>query len=200
MNIKAMETTAVILMQVILIGYLVQAYLHQDMLRVLFVLLTITLILIPFGIAWYLSIDLPTGTKAAIALALLIHSAGGIARYYWIYAPWYDKIAHSISGLALGLIIFSVFLILNLRGVEVRPTGMYLGIIILVFLLGAIWEIGELFIDSIFHSSYNLGHTDTVFDMLSNTFGSLLAVAYARHLILTIPDGEKLSVILTRGR
>ncbi|MBR1368803.1 hypothetical protein RJ53_04470 [Methanocalculus chunghsingensis] len=200
MNIKAVEPAAVILMQIILIGYLVQAYLHRDMFRVLFVLLTITLILIPFGIAWYLSIDLPTGTKAAVALALLIHSAGGIARYYWIYAPWYDKIAHSISGFALGLIIFSIYLILSLRGVEVRPTGMYLGIIILVFLLGAVWEIGELFIDSIFHSSYNHGYTDTVFDMIANTIGSLLAVAYARHLTLTIPNGEKLSVILTRNR
>ncbi|MCP1715974.1 hypothetical protein J2T58_001848 [Methanocalculus alkaliphilus] len=200
MKIKAIESAAVILIQIILIGYLIQAYLHQDMLRVLFVLLTIALIILPFGIEWYLSIDLPTGTKGAVGLALLIHSAGGIARYYWIYAPWYDKIAHLASGFALGLIIFTVFCILSLRGVGVRPPGIYLGIIILVFLLGAVWEIGELFIDSIFQSSYNHGYIDTALDMLANTIGSLLAAAYAHHLILTIPDGEKLSFIIARDR
>ncbi len=56
-----------------------------------------------------MEVELIPGTKSLIALALLLHVAGGINRFSWLYSPFYDKLAHVISALALLLVVFCFF-------------------------------------------------------------------------------------------
>ncbi|MCQ1538889.1 hypothetical protein FTO68_07830 [Methanocalculus taiwanensis] len=159
-----------------------------DTTRLLVVIASMLLILLPSLSERLLSIKLPDGTKMAVAIALLFHVAGGINQYYWIYAPYYDKIAHCISGFALGLVLFSFFLYLAGKGIRMPLSNVYAGIILLVFCFGVFWEIIELSIDALIGSTYNLGVVDTFFDMAGNTLGSLGAVFYAKYVMQSMPS------------
>ena len=63
--------------------------------------------LIPYVAEKLLRISFPLGVKGMIPFALFMHTAGGIMRWYWeLSGIYYDKIAHMIGGIALGLVIF----------------------------------------------------------------------------------------------
>lgn len=81
-----------------------------DTFRLFFVLIpAFILSLVPLVVEYRMKVELIPGTKSLIALALLLHVAGGINRFYWLYSPLYDKLAHVISALALFLVVFSFF-------------------------------------------------------------------------------------------
>ena len=68
--------------------------------------------LIPYAAERLMRISIPFGVKLMIPFALFIHAAGGIMDWYWSPVfPWYDKAAHFISGLAVGLVVFVFFLV-----------------------------------------------------------------------------------------
>jgi hypothetical protein len=146
--------------------------------------------LLPVLTEWGLSVRLPPGVKTVIALALLLHAAGGINRWYWKFAPYYDKLAHVVAALALGLAIFSIFLVLDTWGISVRPSRIVAWIIILVVLFGGLWEIGEYSIDLLVRSSYNNGVIDSILDTVSNLTGLLFAVIYSWWILKQVPVGE----------
>ena len=63
--------------------------------------------MIPYIAEKLLRISFPLGVKAMIPFALFMHTAGGILRWYWEFSGiYYDKIAHMIGGIALGLVVF----------------------------------------------------------------------------------------------
>lgn len=164
-----------------------------DTTRLYVVIASMILILIPSLSERFLSIKLPVGTKLAVAVALLFHVAGGINQYYFVYAPYYDKIAHCISGFALGLVLFSFCLYLAGKGVRMPQPHVYGSIILLVFFFGVFWEMSELSIDALIGSTYNLGIVDTFFDMAGNTLGSLGAVFYAKSVMQSGPSDIDIS-------
>ena len=182
--------------ELVFLGFAYQAIVIDDTTRFYVVLTSMFLILVPLLFERKFKIRLPVGTKTMIAFALFLHVAGGINRWYWKFMPYYDKVAHVVSALALGLVIFSFFLLLDYWEIRVQPTHIYAGIFILVLLFGSIWEITEYYIDVLVKSSYNNGLTDSILDMISNTIGSFLAIAMAYYALRKVPDGETPSFLL----
>jgi hypothetical protein len=187
------------LFEIIFLGFAFQAVLIEDTTRFFVVLASMGIALIPLLIEWGLSVRLTPGVKTMIALALLLHMAGGINRWYWKFAPYYDKLAHVIAALALGLAILSFFLIISSRGITIRPSWIIGWIIILVIFIGGIWEIGEYSIDLLVRSSYNNGVMDSILDTISNLIGLGIAVWYSWWIMKWIPAGETPGYLIRRG-
>jgi VanZ family protein len=196
MNGRINEGYILLFFELLFIGFAFQAVLIEDTTRFYVVIASMLLILVPLLVERKLVIRLPAGTKTLIAFALFLHVAGGINRWYWKFMPYYDKLAHVVSAFALGLVIFSLFLLLNYWEIRIEPSHIYAWIFILVLIFGASWEIGEYYIDVLVKSSYNNGITDSIFDMISNTIGSLFAIAMARYAIMQVPKGESISSLL----
>jgi VanZ family protein len=197
MSGRAYEGYSLLFFELLFLGFTYQAVLIDDTTRFYVVIISMTLILVPLLFERYFAICLPAGTKTLIAFALFLHIAGGINRWYWKFMPYYDKVAHFFSALALGLVIFSFFLLLDYWEIRLQPSRMYAGIFIIVLIFGSCWEIGEYYIDVLVKSSYNNGLTDSILDLISNTLGSLIAIAMARHALRKAPVGENPSFLLT---
>jgi hypothetical protein len=200
MNRQQLEYAVLLAFEVIFLGFAVQAVLIEDTTRFYVVLISMALLLVPVLVEKKISITLPFGTKSAVALALFLHIAGGINRWYWKFMPYYDKLAHGVSALALGLLIFSFFLVLDYWEIRVRPSRILIWIFILVFLFGLSWEVSEYYIDVLVQSSYNNGIIDSILDMVSNTIGAIVVIAIAAHYLRSLPEGETPGSLLYPGQ
>jgi len=190
------EGYTLLFFELLFLGFAYQAVVIDDTTRFYVVIISMLLILVPLLAEKKFSISLPAGTKTLIAFALFLHVAGGINRWYWKFMPYYDKFAHVVSAFALGLVIFSFFLLLDYWEIRMRPSRIYAGIFIFVLVFGFSWEIGEYYIDVLVKSSYNNGITDSILDLISNTIGSLLAIAMAYHAMKQVPEGENPSFLI----
>jgi hypothetical protein len=197
MSGRAYEGYLLLFFELLFLGFAWQAVLIDDTTRFYVVLVSMILVLVPLFFERYFAIVLPAGTKTLIAFALFLHVAGGINRWYWKFMPYYDKVAHMVSALALGLVIFSFFLLLDYWEYRMPPFRIYAGIFLLVLIFGLCWEIGEYYIDVLVKSSYNNGITDSILDLISNTLGSFIAIVMARHALRKVPPGENPSYLLT---
>jgi hypothetical protein len=199
MKLRDFEYSILLLFEIIFIGFALQAVLIHDTTRFYVVLVSMIILLVPILFERWRSIRLPFGIKSAIAIALFLHMAGGINRWYWKYMPYYDKFAHVVSALALGLLIFAFFLVLDSWEIHVRPARILAGIFVLVFLFGFGWEISEYYIDLIVKSSYNNGVMDSILDSISNVIGALIAMLIAWYYMKHIPEGKTPGYLLQTG-
>ncbi len=200
MNQKTSEYAILLAFEILFLWFAIQAVLIDDTTRFYVVLVSMALLLVPVLAEKKIAITLPFGTKSTIALALFLHMAGGINRWYWKFMPYYDKLAHGVSALALGLLIFSFLLVLDYWEIRVRPSRILLLIFVLVFLFGLSWEVGEYYIDVLVQSSYNNGITDSILDIISNTIGSIVAVALASRYLKSLREGETPGSLLKPGQ
>jgi VanZ family protein len=113
--------------------------------------------------------------------------------------PYYDKLAHVVSAIALGLLIFAFFLVLDYWEIRIRPSRILAAIFVLVLLFGCGWEIGEYYIDLLVQSSYNNGVMDSILDCISNILGALVAMLIARYYLKSIPEGKTPGYLLQTG-
>lgn len=199
MNRRVNEEYILLFFELLFLGFAYQAIVIEDTTRFYVVIASMLLILVPLLAERKFAISLPAGTKALIAFALFLHVAGGINRWYWKFMPYYDKFAHIVSAFALGLVIFSFFLLLDYWEIRMQPSRIYAGIFIFVLIFGVSWEIGEYYIDVLVKSSYNNGITDSILDVISNIIGSLLAIALACHALKQVPESEYPSSLLKPG-
>jgi len=150
------------------------------------------LTLVPYIVAGKMNVTFPWFVFLLIAMALWFHTAGYIQGYYITFYPYYDKVAHLVSGTAvallgfLGVIFLDKYWNMNLR------TQFIVGFtIIFGMALAGFWEIYEYLVDIIFGGSLagpmQHGLDDTMLDMIFVLAGSvivsILAVIYFKtHL------------------
>ena len=199
MSGRVNEGYLLLFFEIVFLGFAYQAVVIDDTTRLYVVAVSMLLILVPLLFERKFAISLPTGTKTMIAFALFLHVAGGINRWYWKFMPYYDKVAHDVSALALGLVIFSFFLLLDYWEIRIPPSRIYAGIFIFILLFGLSWEIAEYYIDLLVKSSYNNGLADSILDVISNTIGALLAIAMAHRALRQVPEGKTPSFLLKSG-
>lgn len=192
------ELIIVVIFEIVFAALAAQAFLIADTSRLNFVLVAMFIAIIPLIVEKVMAISLPFGVKALISLALFLHLAGGIMRWYWKFQPFYDKFAHVIAALAIAMCIFSFFLAIDRYGVSVSPKKIYAGIIIITLLLGGVWEVGERSIDLMVKSSYNNGMVDTIGDTIGNLIGCIAGAVIARYYLRTVPPGKSISWLLRR--
>jgi hypothetical protein len=167
----------------IYISYFLYDIFFGNMMRALWTLLAITLALLPFLFEGYFGMYFPWSIKIMVVLSLLLHTAGEVHRWYYIYAPYYDKISHVVSSLAISYLIF-MFIIFVTLYTELRWEG-YKVIFFIVFLAMAFaffWEWWELFSDQHFGSSFFWdmpdGVSDIIVDFIAALYVSLFANGY----------------------
>ncbi|MDD1693044.1 MAG: hypothetical protein LUQ05_07675, partial [Methanoregula sp.] len=118
--------------------------------------------------------------------------------FSWIY---YDKIAHLISGFALGLVIFAIILIIILYSkLELQKRSVLVWTAAITFLFGEFWEYEEMSIDSVMMTTYSGGLYDSIGDTIANIVGIILCIYVAKKWMDSVPAHKSLSTLLRNDR
>ncbi len=206
MNIKprTIENIIVILFEISFILLTIQAVNIDDIPRMKIAITAFFLTLVPYVAERLLRISLPFGVKGMISFALFLHAAGGIMRWYWeLSGIYYDKIAHMVSGFALGLLIFSSFLTFILYtdyGKRMQRRSILVWTAVLTFLFGILWEMEEMSIDSVMMTTYSGGTWDSIGDTIGNIIGIILCLYVAKRYMDTVPPGKSLAFLLRKNK
>lgn len=132
---------------------------------------------IPYVAANRLDIRFPWFVYFLIALSLWLHIAGYVQGWYVSLYPYYDKVAHLVSGISVALIGFLGVIFLD-RYWRMNLTPLFIVGFTLIFglALGAAWEIYEFFVDLVFGGPLAMpmqnSLQDTMLDMIFVLVGS----------------------------
>jgi len=197
---KTIENIIVILFEISFILLSVQAVNIDDIPRLKIAVTAFFMTLVPYLAERLLRISLPFGIKSLIPFALFVHAAGGIMRWYWeLSGFYYDKVAHVVSGLALGLVIFATFLTFILYtdyGREMQRRSVLVWTALITFMFGLFWEFEELSIDSVMLTTYSGGLYDSIGDMMGNIVGIILCLYVAKRWMDSVPPEKSISSLL----
>jgi hypothetical protein len=168
----------------------IYAFLIGEYQQMFTAILMFGLTVVPYVIARRMKIHLPWFVFVLIALALWFHTAGYIRGYYVTFYPYYDKIAHLVSGTAVALLGFIGVIFLD-KYWKMNLTALFIVAFTIIFgmALGGFWEIYEFLVDTFFGGSLagpmQNGLEDTMLDMMFVLGGSfmvaILGVFYFRH-------------------
>lgn len=142
------------------------------------------LTMVPYIVAQRMNVTFPWFVYLLIAMALWFHTAGYIQGYYTTFYPYYDKIAHLVSGTTVALLGFLGVIFLDKYWDMNLKTPFIIGFtIIFGMALAGFWEIYEFFIDTVFGGSMagpmQNGLTDTMLDMIFVLAGSIIVSVLA---------------------
>ncbi|NTU99794.1 MAG: hypothetical protein HGA55_01550 [Methanoregulaceae archaeon] len=148
------------------------------------------LTVVPYVAAQRLKIHLPWFVFLLIALALWFHTAGYVQGYYITFYPYYDKIAHIVSGMTIALLGFLGVIFLD-KYMKMNLTPVFIIFFTIIFgvALGAFWEMYEFLVDIVFGGNLagpmQNGLEDTMLDMIFTLGGSvvvaIIGVFWFRH-------------------
>lgn len=112
----------------------------------------------------------------------------GEMRDYYTRFWWWDTALHAISGVLLGIVGFLLVHLLNETddiGVRMKPGFVAFFAFCFAVMVGALWEIFEFTMDSVMGMNMQKpmlgdpsGLTDTMWDLIVDTFGALLISLY----------------------
>ena len=197
---KTIENIIVILFEISFIVLAIRAVNIDDIPRMKIAITAFFLTLVPYVAERLLRISLPVGIKSAIPFALFIHTAGGIMRWYWeLSGFYYDKIAHVVSGFALGLVIFASFLTFiqyTDYGRDMQRRSVLFWTALITFMFALFWEFEEMSIDSVMLTTYSGGVYDSIGDMIGNIAGIILCLYVAKRWMDSVPPEKSISTLL----
>ena len=163
--------TAALLFVVALAGLLIR----NDIFRARWAFIAVALALLPALCEWIIGIRFPWPMKFLLALALLMHMAGGIFLFYFTLYPVYDKVCHLVAAMGIAFLVFVFILVLGgLNGRNFRREVVIACVFTTVMVLGLAWEYAELRLDIRSGSTYFVNPYDSIFDMIFN----IIATAY----------------------
>jgi len=205
------ELLVVVLFQILFIAFGTQSYLAGNSTRSFWCIVYFVLTLIPFAFERRYGVTFPPGLKMMVPFALFIHFWGRMTLWYW-QMPLYDKFAHVVAAVAVGLIIFSCYLYLDyLEFVKKKPlfkkqvrilssqkTDVLVGTTIILILMGLCWEVGEYAIDVAYHTTYNFGFVDSLTDFMGNLIGLFIILYIVNRAMDSVPPGEHLDYLLRK--
>jgi len=157
----------------------VRAFIEGEYNAMVTAVLMLALTVIPFIVAKRMNLHLPWFVFFLVALALWIHTAGYVQGYYTTYYPYYDKIAHIVSGTAVALLGFlGVIFVDKYLKMNLTPVFIVFFTIIFGVALGAFWEMYEFLVDFFFGGSLagpmQNSLNDTMLDMMFVFAGSII--------------------------
>jgi len=197
---KTIETIIVILFEISFIVLAIRAVNIDDIPRMKIAITAFFLTMIPYVAERLLRISLPIGIKSAIPFALFVHTAAGIMRWYWeLSGFYYDKIAHVVSGFALGLVIFASFLTFiqyTDYGRDMQRRSVLFWTALITFMFALFWEFEEMSIDSVMLTTYSGGVYDSIGDMIGNIAGIIVCLYVAKRWIDSVPPEKSISTLL----
>lgn len=159
------------------------AFYFQQYQSLFFAIMAFTLTFVPTIVAHRLKLQLPWFLFFLVALSLWFHTAGHIQEYYLAFFPYYDKIAHFVSGTTVALLGLLGVIFLDLYWkMRITPVFIIFFTIIFGLALGAFWEILEFTIDQTIGGSFSgrmqYDLNDTMWDMIFVLAGSCVSAIY----------------------
>ena len=138
---------------------------------------TLFLTFLPNIIEREFRIDYPSEFEIVILVFIYASMYLGTMRSFYARFWWWDIMLHSLSGVIIGSIGFSLVYTLNQASVAINLSNVFVAIFSLSFALsiGALWEIYEFFMDSLFGlNMQKSGLVDTMWDLIVNALGALV--------------------------
>jgi hypothetical protein len=151
------------------------------------------LTLVPAVVTRRWSITLPWEVNLLIVLSLYLHVAGEIRGFYMLYYPYYDKIAHLISGITVSVLAFVIVLLLDRFSRLNLSRWMIVGFVIIAAMaMEGFWEIYEWLFDTLLGTNLQHGLDDTMLDMIFVLIGAVV-VAFAGNRYLSRFSKEEIT-------
>ena len=126
--------------------------------------------------------------KHLVLLMFFIFLADLVAKYfYWYSSLWYfDMIMHFLGGLWVGMFFIYVFLTRKELPMALRFS---LKIILLVLVVGVLWEFFEFYINVV--SATTFEWRDTLSDVIFDLLGGLVSIFYFMRIIAPVSSKGK---------
>lgn len=175
-KIKPVDTISNII-RFLLIAAAIYSIITKNYINTFTSVFTLFLTFLPFIIAKKEHIKLPSSFQIIILLFIFAAQYLGEMNSYYLKYWWWDIMLHTFSGIILGFIGYLLVYILNKEekvNVYLSPFFMVLFSFTFAVALGAIWEIFEFSMDSIFGTNMQKsGLTDTMWDLIVDSIGAL---------------------------
>jgi hypothetical protein len=122
-------------------------------------------------------IFLPAEFELVIVLFIYMTLFFGEVQRYYTTVWWWDVVAHSASGIALGFVGFLIlYTMLEQKMLKANPVVIAIFSFSFALAIGAIWEIFEFSMDHFFHTNMQKsGLVDTMKDLIMDSLGALFA-------------------------
>lgn len=181
------------LFQFLIAGNILVAFSLGEYSQVFGGVLALGLTMVPAAVTRRGYITLPWEINLLVALSLYLHVAGGVRGFYEIYYPYYDKVAHLISGITVSVLAFVAVLLLDRFSRLNLSRRMIVGfVIIFAMAMEGFWEIYEWTFDTFLGTTLQHGLDDTMLDMIFVLVGAV-AVALAGNRYLSEFSKEELT-------
>ncbi|WP_053948782.1 hypothetical protein [Halolamina sediminis] len=147
----------------------------------------ICLTLVPPVLAVTVGTDGPElrGLAFWIAVAGLLHALGMLGRYDSVW--WWDHLTHTLSAALAAALLYAGLLV-------VAPAAAVAGTLLATFVLGILWEVGELFAREV-AERYDIepvlvhyGWRDTALDLVFDLVGAGVVVAFDLRLFSPVVE------------
>ncbi|HET8807422.1 MAG TPA: hypothetical protein VFM76_03505 [Methylophaga sp.] len=197
-----------LILQGILVLGLAGAIWEQQWLNVVIITAIIMISLYPLFLARHFQLRIPTEfqllTIGFVFAAVFLGEVHGYYTKFW----WWDIVLHTSSGFLLGIIGFLLVYVLNeSERVELHMRPGFVAFFAFLFALGigALWEIFEFAMDSVFGMNMQKpmfgdysGLTDTMWDLMVDAVGALIISVLGYGYIKTTDDGSFLERMIER--
>lgn len=167
------------IIRLLLIIFSIRSIFIKNYLNTFTALLTLWLTFLPYIIAKKNHITLPKGFQVAILLFIFAAQYLGELKEYYFKFWWWDLMLHTFSGIILGFIGYLLVYILNKEtkvDISLNPLFMALFSFTFAVSIGAVWEIFEFSMDTIFGlNMQKSGLVDTMSDIIADCLGGLFS-------------------------
>ncbi len=171
-------------LQAILLIEAILAVFSQQWLTALITTSIIVITLFPFFMGKFLNVFIPPEFVLLSVIFIFASLFLGEVHGYYTRFWWWDIVLHTSSGFLLGIIGFLLVYILNETekiDIHMKPGFVALFAFVFAVAIGALWEIFEFSMDSIFGMNMQkemlgdpTGLTDTMWDLIVDSLGALI--------------------------
>ena len=177
-----MHRRITLVIQAVLLVGLVLSLLQGNWLNSVVILGISLLTLLPVVTKKRFNVFIPPEFELVAILFIFLTLFLGEVHGYYLRFPWWDKALHLGSGFLLGILGFLLVFVLNEdEDVDLHLSPVFVAAFAFAFAvaLGAVWEIFEFTMDSIFGlNMQKSGLVDTMWDLIVDTVGAISISAF----------------------
>jgi len=153
-------------------------------------LVSVGLLWIPQALNMRGMVRIPMPVLSIIGFSLLLNMLGVTTGLY-DHNFWWDKLTHTMSGFAVASIaVMGLIFLQGLNKIRFSPFWYVFFVFIIVMFFEAIWEIIEFTLDSTVGTTMQYGKSDTVNDLVTDSFAGLIAGLLAAYYSRGIDPDE----------
>jgi len=161
---------------ILLVG-LILALWEQQWLNALAVTVILGVTFLPFVLGRRFRVYIPAEFEALAVIFIFASLFLGEIHAYYVRFWWWDAVLHMGSGFLLGVLGFLLVYVLNEKeDLEFHMKPGFVALFALMFAvgMGALWEIFEFAMDSLFGMNMQKGPEDTMWDLIVDAIGALI--------------------------